>query len=207
MNDKNFDVFLLSVYVPLTNAANKNKCEGNEAGFYIEEYHPGMPNGIAKEAIEKLAIEILKTIAEVYWRPTSPFEVGEIILEHLERDQYRLDVAILNWSINQEENYPALDKVDSYTGETCHWGIVVDGILKPPKGFTSISTISFQRSTLSLGDVLRIGQTVADAYGANLRIYSLPLDFDERDASRHEFGEVGLKIVNIPAEGEGDGLL
>ncbi len=207
MNDQNFDVFLLNVYVPLTNAANKNKREGNEEGFYIEEYHPSMPNGITKEAIEKLAIEILKTVSNVYWRPISPFEVGEIILEHLERDKHRLDIAILNWSINQEENYPSLDKADSYTGETCHWGIVVDGILKPPTGFTSISTISFQRSTLSLGDVLRIGQTVANAYGANLRIYSLPLDFDERNASRHEFGEVGLQVVNIPADGEGDDLL
>ena len=207
MNDQNFDVFLLNVYVPLTNAANENKRDGNDDGFFVEEHHPGMPNGITKNAIEKLAIEILKTVANVYWRPISPFKVGEIILEYLERDQLRLDIAILNWSINQEENYPSLDKADSFTGETCHWGVVVDGILNPPKGFTSISTISFQRSTLSLGDVLRIGQTVADAYGANLRIYSLPLDFDERNASRHEFGEVGLQVVNIPAEGEEDDLL
>ena len=40
--------------------------------------------------------EILTEIATVYWRPISPQDVAEIILEIFFRDEKRIDVAILD---------------------------------------------------------------------------------------------------------------
>ncbi len=142
---------------------------------------------------------ILAEIASTYWRPVSPRGVAEIIMEHLFRDEKRIDIAVLDWSIDKEENGYDLANASAIDAETCTWGIVADNLLPQPKGWTTVSAVRFVRRDKSLADVLEIAQVLVDAYRADVRIYSLPLDYDERDGTfRQQFGDVGIPIVSLP---------
>ena len=142
--------------------------------------------------------EILTEIATVYWRPISPQDVAEIILEIFFRDEKRIDVAILDWSIDKEENGYGLANASAIDAETCNWGIVADNLLPQPKGWTTVSAVRFVGHDKSLADVLEIAEVLIDAYQADVRIYSLPLDYDDREGVfRQQFGDVGIPIISL----------
>jgi hypothetical protein len=142
--------------------------------------------------------EILTEIATVYWRPISPQDVAEIILEIFFRDEKRIDVAILDWSIDKEENGYDLSMASALNAETCNWGIVADNLLPQPKGWTTASAVRFVGHDKSLADVLEIAEVLIDAYQADVRIYSLPLDYDDREGVfRQQFGDVGIPVVSL----------
>ncbi len=148
---------------------------------------------------------ILAEIANAYWRPVSPQGVAEIIMEHLFRDEKRIDIAILDWAIDREENGYDLAYASAIDAETCAWGIVADNLLPQPKGWTTVSAVRFVGSDKSLADVLEIAKVLVDAYRADARIYSLPLDYDARDGTfRQQFGEVGIPILSLPIKDEKD---
>ena len=142
--------------------------------------------------------EILTEIATVYWRPISPQDVAEIILEIFFRDEKRIDVAILDWSIDKEEKGYDLSKASAINAETCNWGIVADNLLPQPKGWTTVSAVRFVGHDKSLADVLEIAEVLIGAYQADVRIYSLPLDYDDREGVfRQQFGDVGIPVVSL----------
>ena len=142
--------------------------------------------------------EILTEIATVYWRPISPQDVAKIILEIFFRDEKRIDVAILDWSIDKEENGYGLANASAIDAETCNWGIVADNLLPQPKGWTTVSAVRFVGHDKSLADVLEIAEVLIGAYQADVRIYSLPLDYDDREGVfRQQFGDVGIPIISL----------
>jgi hypothetical protein len=149
--------------------------------------------------LSEVVREILAEIATVYWRPTSPQDVAEIILEIFFRDEKRIDIAILDWSIAKEEKGYDLSMASDLNAETCNWGIVADNLLPQPKGWTTASAVRFVGHDKSLADVLEIAEVLIDAYQADVRIYSLPLDYDDREGVfRQQFGNVGIPIVSLP---------
>jgi len=155
--------------------------------------------GKAIPDLSELVDTILAEIASTYYRPVSPQGVAEIIMEHLFRDEKRIDIAVFDWSIDKEENGYDLANASAIDAETCTWGIVADNLLPQPKGWTTVSAVRFVRRDKSLADVLEIAKVLVDAYRADVRIYSLPLDYDERDGTfRQQFGDVGIPIVSLP---------
>ena len=160
-------------------------------------------NAKGKTIIElpELVDTILAEIASTYWRPVSPQDVAEIIMEHLFRDEKRIDIAILDWSIDKEENGYDLSTASAIDAGTCNWGIVADNLLPQPKGWTSVSAVRFVERDKSLADVLEIAQILVDAYRADVRIYALPLGYDAQDGTfRQQFGEVGIPVVSLPQD-------
>jgi hypothetical protein len=148
--------------------------------------------------LSEMVREILAEIATVYWRPISPQDVAKIILEIFFRDEKRIDVAILDWSIDKEENGYGLANASAIDAETCNWGIVADNLLPQPKGWTTVSAVRFVGHDKSLADVLEIAEVLIDAYQADVRIYSLPLDYDDREGVfRQQFGDVGIPIISL----------
>ena len=157
-------------------------------------------NAKGKTIIElpELVDTILAEIASTYWRPVSPQDVAEIIMEHLFRDEKRIDIAILDWSIDKEENGYDLSTASAIDAGTCNWGIVADNLLPQPKGWTTVSAVRFVGYEKSLADVLEIAEVLIGAYQADVRIYSLPLDYDDREGVfRQQFGEVGIPVVSL----------
>ena len=149
--------------------------------------------------LSELVDTILAEIASTYWRPVSPHDVAEIIMEILFRDEKRIDIAILDWSIEKEEHGYDLEMASALDAGTCNWGIVADNLLPQPKGWTTVSAVRFVGYEKSLADVLAIAQVLVDAYHADVRIYSLPLDYDDREGVfRQQFGDVGIPVVSLP---------
>ena len=149
------------------------------------------------KSAEDLAKEILDLIAAEYFRPLSPEELAEILREIVFRDQLSLRDAVYNWADDKDEKGYDLEalKVSSYT---CCWGAVVDNLLPRQPGFSSASAVCFGSEEQSFQAVLEDTAIFRTAYHADVRIYALPLDFDQDELARYTIGEIGVLVANLP---------
>ena len=152
--------------------------------------------GIAADVVSK---EIVDEIANSYFRPISLKDLAEIIREVIFRDQLSVSDAVYNWADDKDERGYDIADLTLSSG-TCHWGVVADNFFPQPSGWSTVSAVRFLDKSKSFADVLDATEVIMDAFGADARIYALPLDHSEDETSRHAFGENGYLVANLPSE-------
>jgi hypothetical protein len=160
----------------------------------LDEIQEIARTGISADVVSK---EIVGEIANSYFRPISLSDLAEIIREVIFRDQLSVSDAVCNWADDKDEyGYDIADL--TLSSGTCRWGIIVDGLLPQQLGWTTVSAVRFEYKEMSFMETLDLTKLFVNAYQANVRIYSLPLNHSSDETSRHAFGESGYLVANIP---------
>ena len=160
----------------------------------LGEIQDAANKGIAVDVVSK---EIVDEIADAYFRPISLSDLVEIIREVIFRDQLSVSDAVCNWANEKDEHGYDIAALD-ISSETCRWGIIVDGLLPQQLGWTTVSAVRFEYEEMAFMGILDLTKLFVNAYQANVRIYSLPLNHSSDETSRHAFGESGYLVANIP---------
>ncbi len=148
--------------------------------------------------LKNLVGEVLGEIATIYWRPISPEDVAEILLEIHSREKKHFDLAILHWAMDKEAKGYEVEDLTTLSSETSNWGIVADNLLPQMPGWTTVSAVSFVGSEVPFEKILGAAQIMVEAHNADIRIYALPLDYDAQNGTfRQQFGEEGVLIYNL----------
>ena len=120
--------------------------------------------------LKNLVGEVLGEIASIYWRPISPEDVAEILLEIHSREKKDFDLAILDWATDKERKGYEVEDLTTLTSETCHWGIVADNLLPQMPGWTTVSAVSFVGSEVPFEKILGAAQIMVEAHNADIRV-------------------------------------
>jgi hypothetical protein len=148
--------------------------------------------------LKNLVGEVLGEIATIYWRPISPEDVAEILLEIHSREKKHFDLAILHWAMDKEAKGYEVEDLATLSSETSNWGIVAENLLPQKPGWTTVSAVSFVGSEVPFEKILGAAQIMVDAHNADIRIYALPLDYEKQNGTfRQQFGEEGVLIYNL----------